>query len=409
MENSFSHLLSSYKEGGLTGEALEQFFLLLEKEENQALLAASIDETILEERQLPPENTVLTERAVQALREAMKTRKEAGSSTAPQTQAPLTPAPVYRMNKFRKWGWAAAVLLVLGGSLVYVELSRKNNIDTVHTDKLPKTDIPPGKEGAILTLADGKTLVLDSLHNGEIAAQNGATLLLADGHLAYRKDKAIPANGELSYNTMTTPKGRQYQVVLPDGTRVWLNAASSLTYPTAFTGKDRTVEITGEAYFEVAKNQNKPFIVKINRATEVEVLGTRFNVNAYVDEPAIHTTLLEGSVKVIAQKKAQLLTPGQQAQVNIASSTIRLIPEANLEQVLAWKNGFFSFSDADLETVMRQLARWYNVEVHYEGAIPKREFNGEIGAGLTLDQVLKILTKTRVNYKIEAGRITIYP
>ncbi len=197
-------------------------------------------------------------------------------------------------------------------------------------------------------------------------------------------------------------------MTLNDGSKVWLNAGSSITYPVAFVGDERKVTITGEAYFEVAKNAGMPFRVKINESTEIEVLGTHFNVNAYADEASINTTLVEGSVRVTANKKVQLLSPGQQAQVN--ANAINLIKDADVAQVLAWKDGLFSFKDADLPTVMRQLARWYDVEVQYEGAIPEKEFNGKIGKTLTLNQVLRVLTKTHVNYRIENGnKITIIP
>lgn len=308
-------------------------------------------------------------------------------------------APFRSLPFLRRWGWAAASILVLLATGAYFWLQQPGKPGTADTGSV--RDIPPGKQGAILTLADGRTIALDSLRNGLVAAQGGVSVKLQDGKLVYDKHAGTaPAAGNVLYNIMATPKGRQYQLVLPDGTQVWLNAASSLRYPAVFEGTERTVEVTGEAYFEVAPNPKMPFRVKIGEGTVIEVLGTNFNVNAYSDEPGIHTTLLEGSVKISTQNRSQLLQPGQQVQIDKRDGVFTLIKEADVAQAIAWKEGIFSFTDASLETVMRQLARWYNVEVKYEGAIPQREFNGEINRGLTLAQVLKGLAKTKINYTI---------
>ena len=278
----------------------------------------------------------------------------------------------------------------------------------------------PDKNRAQIKLADGTVVYLDSVSNSELANENGMKVVkTADGKIEYIRDASTPlqaqgTEGKLIYNTLINPRGSKViDMMLADGSHVWLNAGSSITYPVAFNSHERKVEITGEAYFEVAtlrlgSGQKMPFRVKINESTEVEVLGTHFNVNAYADEASINTTLLEGSGKVVANKKTQLLNPGQQAQVN--ANAIKLINDADVEQAVAWKEGLFFFTDADLPTVMRQLARWYDIEVKYEGAIPEKEFNGKIGKTLTLNQVLRILTKTNVNYRIENGnKIIITP
>jgi ferric-dicitrate binding protein FerR (iron transport regulator) len=192
---------------------------------------------------------------------------------------------------------------------------------------------------------------------------------------------------------MTSPRGGQYKLILPDGTKVWLNAASSITYPTIFAEDRRVVSITGEVYFEVTKNARKPFTVR-TYSDEITVLGTSFNVNSYTDEAMVKTSLLEGSVRI----NKQVLKPGE-AYIN------GKIMSTSLEQDLAWKNGFFSFNKADLPTVMRQLSRWYNVDVKYEGVIPKRAYSGEIERSLTLRQVLEVLSQTRIKYKIEQGNV----
>lgn len=191
-------------------------------------------------------------------------------------------------------------------------------------------------------------------------------------------------------------------MTLSDGTRVWLNAASSITYPTNFTDKDREVTITGEAYLEVAQNARQPFLVEV-AGTVIRVLGTRFNVNAYSDEPSINTTLLEGRVRVEQGGSQVILDPGQQARVRRGNTAIRVEPAVDVDQTIAWKDGSFAFVKADLPTVMRELSRWYNVEVLYKGNIPERHFYGRLGRDLTLDQLLKLMAQLRIHYTIETG------
>jgi ferric-dicitrate binding protein FerR (iron transport regulator) len=206
-------------------------------------------------------------------------------------------------------------------------------------------------------------------------------------------------------------------VVLPDGTKVWLNAASSLRYPTAFSGKKRQIAITGEAYFEVAKDKAKPFFIKINNEAVIEVLGTNFNVNAYEDEASINTTLLEGSIRVEALgtlrgrpagRNAVILQPGQQGQIAAGQKTgqrqIKVIKDADIEKVMAWKNGAFNFNNASLEEVMRQLERWYDIQVVYENGIPDIHFGGELSRGVSLADLIKALKDSEIHFRIEEGR-----
>lgn len=308
-------------------------------------------------------------------------------------------AVVRTMFPVRKWMTAAAVILLLMGSGYY--LSQR-----LYTPKVPQTaqltDILPGKTGAILTLADGSEVVLDSSKNGVIAIQGNTTVKLKNGEVYYNNNGQ--SGEKVAYNTITTPNGRQYQLVLPDGTKVWLNAASSLTYPIAFTEKERKVSIRGEAYFEVAANAHQPFKVIINDVTSIDVLGTKFNINAYKDETGIRTTLLQGAVKVSYQQASQLLQPGQAAQIG---QQLSLVEDVDLNSAVAWKDGIFAFDNADLPAVLRQLARWYDIEVSYEGKIPAATFTGEIDKTLTLSQVLQGLSATRINYKIEGNKLII--
>jgi len=242
--------------------------------------------------------------------------------------------------------------------------------------------------------------VLDTLGNGLVASQQGTRISLQNGSLAYDASQAA----DVTFNTVTTPRGRKFQLLLPDGSSVWLNAASSLRFPTAFNGANRTVEITGEAYFEVAHNPRRPFIVKVGENAAVEVLGTHFNINAYADESSINTTLLEGAVKVRAFSQSHTLHPGQQARIFNSGRAVKVLNSVDLSQVIAWKNGLFNFQGAGLEAVMRQLARWYDLEVVYEGKVPQLEFGGELPTTLNLSQVVKILSKVEVKFRIEENR-----
>lgn len=313
--------------------------------------------------------------------------------------------PVVRLF-WKRWAVAASIILMVGAGSCFLFFNKTGKKDEIVKTTEPAKDVEaPSGTKAMITLANGEKVLLDSLTSGTLAIQGNVNVLkTVDGQIIYDGYST-----EAAFNTLFNPRGSKVvSLTLSDGTKVWLNSKSSIHYPVAFVGNERKVEITGEAYFEVAKNARMPFRVKINESTEVEVLGTHFNINAFTDETSINTTLLEGSVRVTANKKVQLLSPGQQVQVN--GNAINLIKDADVAQAVAWKDGLFSFTDADLPTVMRQLARWYDVEVRYEGTIPEKEFNGKIGKTLTLDQVLRVLTKTRVNYRIESGnKITIIP
>lgn len=334
-----------------------------------------------------------------------------GRITSADRQEEKKVVPVYKRAWFR-YAAAAAVIIIAG--LGYWSSNGKMENETTGHQPVVQKEVPPGKDGAILTLADGTTVVLDSMGNGMVARQNGSHVVLEDGKITYYAASATVA---VTYNTMTTPRGRQFNITLPDGTRVWLNAASSLRYPTVFNGSERKVQVTGEAYFEVVENKNQPFRVETGKGIEVEVLGTDFNVNAYDDEPSINTTLLEGSVKVVSRNSPEengntvVLKPGQQAQhSNTEVEKSLRVRQVDLDEVVAWKEGAFSFNDADLKAVLRQLSRWYNVDIEYAGDISEKDrFTGKLGRSLTLADLLAEMKEYDVKFRIEGNKIVVLP
>lgn len=344
-------------------------------------------------------------------------------------------APIYRSNFIRSWGWVAASLLLILSVAIYrwmaAPIAPSSPIVAVN-----EQEIGSGHAGAILTLSNGSQMILDSLSKGLIAQQNGAEISLQNGQLTYLPTGAV-AN-EVAYNTITTPKGRQFQMTLPDGTRVWLNAASSIRYPTAFTGNERQVMILGEVYFEVKKNAAMPFHVHVGNKAAIEVLGTHFNVNGYENEAGIYTTLLEGSVRVsplsseatnLSQnganktpisKNSVTLQPGQQAQLtqtmeetsnNATISTqniIRIIDNVDVQKIMAWKNGVFNFHSIAFDAAMRQLERWYDIEVVYQNGIPENiQMDGKITRGVQLNDLLIVLKEIGVQCRLDGKRLLI--
>ncbi|SHM45271.1 FecR family protein [Chitinophaga jiangningensis] len=394
-ENShyIAELIGKYLDNSLTAEeqqALTEW--TNDSETNRALFAEMTDERQLTAR-LQQLYAYDSDRIIRKI-----------SAAVPEFAAPQV-VPMRSYGSLKKWGWAAAaaVILLAGGTYFWSTHQQNRGRElAVH-----QADIKPGTQGAVLTLADGSQLILDSMNTGVIASQKGASVILASGELIY--DPTASKNSELDYNTMTTPKGRQFQVTLPDGTRAWLNAASSIRYPTTFAANERRVEVTGEVYFEVAKNVNSPFFVTVGNKAAIEVLGTSFNVNAYTNEAAIRTTLADGSVRVIAlpggKGSSLVLKPGQQAA--ISGQQLTLASKADLEKVMAWKNGLFNFDGASLEEVMRQLERWYDIEVVYENGIPQTRFIGEMSRQIALTDLLEILKRTEVDFRVEGRQLIV--
>lgn len=308
-----------------------------------------------------------------------------------------------------KWLSAAAVLvIIITGS--YYFLSPKNSNKTAAIKKTnPELvgDIGPGSNKAILKLADGTAVVLDDAANGTIATQgNTSVQKINSGELSYSiKDQKISIP---LYNSISTPRGGQYSVTLPDGSKVWLNAESSLYFPTIFTGKERSVTLIGEAYFEVAHNKQMPFKVRANNMT-VEVLGTHFNIMTYENEELTHTTLLEGSVKVTLNVKGEpafTLAPGQQALLKKGAEKYN-VHKVDIDAVTAWKNGKFQFNGDNIQTIMRQIERWYDVDIQYSNKIPDGHYSGTIGRDNNLLKVLKIFEAGDLRFRIDGKKLIV--
>lgn len=334
-----------------------------------------------------------------------------------QAETPVIPL----RSAGKAWPWrriasvaALAVIFLSGAWFLFFKNPEVRVAATEDNSGRFKNDVSPGGNKAILTLADGSRIILDSANNGALAKQgNTKVLKITNGQLSYAtQDNAGPV--QVLYNTISTPRGGQYMVVLPDGSKVWLNAVSSLRFPTAFIGNERKVEITGEAYFEVEKNKAMPFRVYIttpgveSEGTMVEALGTSFNIMAYGDEKAINTTLLTGAVKITRGSTIGLLKPGQQSMVN-TSGQMKLVEDAEVDEAVAWKNDLFLFNNTDIPAAMRQIARWYDVDVAYQGNI-SGGFNGGISRKVNISQVLKMLELTEeAHFKIEGKRVIVTP
>jgi len=312
-----------------------------------------------------------------------------------------------RVIPLKRIAIAASVigLLLISVFLLNDKIGKKETAKAETNQQRFKNDVSPGGDKATLILADGSTIVLDETQNGTIAQQGNSKIIKLDGKLSY--DPTNKNSREIVYNTISTPKGGQYQLELPDGSQVWLNATSSIHFPTSFTGTERRIEITGEAYFEIAKNPNMPFIVTVSNS-EVQVLGTHFNINAYNDEDNVKTTLLEGSVRFVNDGSINILKPGQQAQLT-KEGTTKVVSDVNVDNVVAWKNGMFDFENASIETVMRQLSRWYDVEIEYKGKTDDL-FIAEMRRNIKLSDALKALELTgKVKFDIQDKKIIVMP
>ena len=395
----FESLFIRIVDNACSSEEVDQFISILTSEEVDNVLLKHIESKLSVPKESLDDGT--RERLQNILQNILSiTRK----------QEQLQENQNYIYGKFWKYITAASFALIIAGACVYLIFNSRSRSSNISPQQIAlKNDILPGGNKAILTLANGTHIILDSADNGQVANLGSSSVIrINKGLLSYnplRSNRAVTNSNQ--YNTLTTPKGGQYQLELSDGTKVWLNAASSIRYPTSFAGVAiRKVEVTGEAYFEIAKDAKQPFQVKVGDM-QVDVLGTSFNIEAYKDEPTIKTTLLEGGVRITEGTNTQILNPGEQSQLT-QNGQMKLVKHVDLDGTIAWKNGYFSFDQADLQTVMLKIARWYNVRVFYQGDMLKQRFGGEIQQNLTLSQVLTILGKSQINFRIEGNTLTIY-
>lgn len=401
------NLFNKYLNNECSPAELEALLVHFNNPENEKLLRSLITEN------LEAENLSASEDNNELCRETELTFE------AIKKQLDTPKAPVILLGKKNWLKLAVAAILLVGTFFLYNLINNKNTVgnQTVKTKMLPKHDIIPGGNKAVLTLADGSQIILDSADNGSISNQGNATVIKLDGQLTYSSTGA-DGNTQPMFNTISTPRGGQYLLILADGSKVWLNAASSLKFPTIFVGTQRSVELTGEAYFEIAPlspegGQKIPFKVNIAGKGIVEVLGTHFNINSYSDEAAVKTTLLEGKVKVTAisnliskPSDAQILTVGQQACINTMGK-VTLNNDVDIDAEVAWKNGTFNFNSQNIKSILRQIGRWYDVDITYNGKVSNETFSGIVSRNSNLSQVLKIMELAGVNFKIEGKTIVV--
>jgi transmembrane sensor len=387
-EKRIKFLLQQFLQNDCTLEERKELSVLLEQSDEQTV------ETLLEEAWLSyqPAQTMEVQKADDMLRTIL---------------APAPQPSLVRSLWLRVASIAALFILVAWGVYKMANTAPQTTPVILAATPVITDDVAPGREGAILTLASGEQVVLDSSVSGNLLEVNGMTLNPGNGSLQVKGEANVES---VVYHTMSTPRGRQYAMVLADGSKVWLNAASSIRFPSAFTGGERRVEITGEAYLEVApaalREDHAPFIVSVN-GVEVNVMGTHFNINAYPEEPTLKTTLLEGKVEVTRNGKSVILKPGEQAAFT-ADNKLE-VKQVDVEEVIAWKNGFFKFNQTDMASLMRQAALWYDIAVRYKGPVPNESFSGMLSRSVNLKQFLKILEYSRVHAHIEGKTVIIQP
>ncbi|MBV4360396.1 FecR family protein [Pinibacter aurantiacus] len=389
MNEDFAELLNKYLNKTITQPEMVQMARLLELPECQLQLAAFIDENL----EGVPFNIAIPEPDAEGIYRQVLNRTGQNSTARVVSIS-------RRISKL-KWTAAAVVILAIGTTAYFSFFKRSQSPELAELSQQQryKNDIAPAKQGVILTLDDGSTKMLDTVASGDVIIE-GMTKAIKQGEsISFSGNKS----SEVAYNTIATQKGKMFHLQLADGTDVWLDALSSIHFPTVFPGSERLVEVTGQAYFEVAKNPKQPFKVKVGTQT-IDVLGTHFNVNSY-DDHSIQTTLLEGAVKVNANGDSKLMQPGQQAKV--AGGAINISDAVDMNEVMAWKEGRFEFNKVSVEEMMNQLARWYDIEVVYKDTINKT-FVAEIQRDMPVSELLKLLEMTKqIKFSIEGNKVTI--
>ncbi len=368
----YRQLVARYAEGGATEEELEMFFQLLAEGRLDAHLVTAMNQF-------------------------------AGIAEADETAT--APSRIRRLPRWTRIA-AAAILILAAGVGLYTWL-KPHPGRSLSNPQIMVIDRSPGTNKAILTLGNGQKIILDTAHNGQLARQSGAQIVKLDsGRLVYAATSGRPS--QITFNTLTTPRGGQYQLTLPDGSRVWLDAASSITYPTAFTGKERKVSMTGQAYFEIVHRPGQPFVVNTENISLLDI-GTAFNINAYADEPVAKITLTEGAIALKKRGHQLILSPGQQAR-SAGEEPLSLIRQADIEQTLAWKNGMIKLGGASIQEIMRQLARWYDVDVEFQGNLDQAVFSGIVSRRQNISGLIRILEATgSVHFSTDNKKIIVKP
>lgn len=354
--------------------------------------------------------TLTNNEALQAklnqLHEIEGTREEARDRVMEMLFPGALVTPIKRAT-YSSWRTVAAAVVVTAvvgtGAWFLLKKDKPKQVASVQpTERVTQQDVAPGEYKAQLILDDGSAIVLDSAGAGKLAQQGNMQVMNSDGQLVYQKGTASAT--KVLYNTLKTARGQMYPVKLSDGSAVWLNSSSSIRFPVAFIEQERRVEITGEAYFEIAHNDRKPFTVSVN-GVDVQVVGTVFNINSYPDESSMKTTLLKGAVKVKQGNQQVMIKPGEQAEV--VDNNISVKKDVNINKEVAWKNGLFYFKNESLRTIMRQISRWYDVDVIYEGKISDELISGKMYRNANLSEVLKLLSELDVKFSIEGKKLII--
>lgn len=380
----FEDLFTNLANGCITKPELDRLISLIEQED--------FDQELVRRIKLELEQPTLLEESALVDDIASKARANIMERTATITKT-------RRISRNMVW-WAASILLVAGLAIPYFKYTDIVSVEGDDGRYVAAQDIAPGGNNAVLILSNGETFVLDSTEQ---------QLVSQDGSIGYDGGKDLLALDDSVYHlTLATPRRGRYQAVLPDGTQVWLNAESKISYPSRFTGDQRVVSVEGEVYFEVAKRQGAKFIVQLEGGRQVEVLGTHFNINAYPNFSDIKTTLLEGSVRVVSADRAQvMLRPNEQAVQKRNGNAIQ-VNKVEADDIVAWKNNKFNFEGLRFEEIMSQIERWYDVEVEYKNEVPKVEFYGEIGRQNTLFYVLKVFENSGIKLQLKGNKLLVY-
>jgi ferric-dicitrate binding protein FerR (iron transport regulator) len=397
-DNRLAYLFRRYFNKTIGEEERKELMLLLNDPANEAQVKILMEEAF---RGFEPRQDVLGEAQQQQLFARIMAHPAAGTKELHAVRKPRL--------LWRRMAAAAAVLLFFAAGFYWWSAYRQPAPAMVADNG--KNDVQPGGNKAVLQLADGSSVTLDSA-GSQVIRQGNATVNQQGGRLLYTPN----STAGVSYNTLTTPAGGQFRITLPDGSNVWLNSASSLRYPTAFAGQERVVELNGQGYFEIAQNASRPFRVKVMRKgeagapnarpMEVQVLGTHFDIMAYEDEYDIKTTLLEGAVKIKQGTSEATLAPGQQAVLNNSSNALS-VHTTDVNQAIAWKTGFFEFANTDLATIMRQIARWYDVDVVFNNKHPSEQFFGRISRNLPMSDILRLLEENGLHFRVDGKKVVV--